>query len=168
MATRAAVFLRGNHAPCQSVGCVCVPPMSVCGTEGEARDSHQKGASPPHKTLGLYLNQCPSFPLGCYLKAILNQHETNPFQIVWINSRSVKILPWVLLPRFVEASFLTMPPPSGSAGNSTRRHLVPARRCTPRHPVPARRKALPMAWSPCTATAIKSGFILEFSFTCSL
>lgn len=129
MATRAAVFLRGNHAPCQSVGCVCVPPMSVCGTEGEARDSHQKGASPPHKTLGLYLNQCPSFPLGCYLKAILNQHETNPFQIVWINSRSVKILPWVLLPRFVEASFLTMPPPSGSAGNGTRRHPVPAPRC---------------------------------------
>lgn len=26
-------FLRGSHAPCQSVGCVCVPPMSVYGTE---------------------------------------------------------------------------------------------------------------------------------------
>lgn len=50
----------------------------------------------------------PSIPTWVLPQAISNQHETNPFQIVWINSRSVEILPWVLLPRFVEASFLMM------------------------------------------------------------
>lgn len=93
----------------------------------------------------------PFIPTWVLPQAISNQHETNPFQSVWINSGSVEILPWVLLPRFVEASFLTMPPPSGSAGN-----------CTPRHPTPARWEALLKAWSPCAATAIKSGFILDF------
>lgn len=53
--------------------CACHP--WVCMGQ-RTRDSYQKGASPPHKTLGLYLNQCPPFPLGCYLRQF--QTSTRP------------------------------------------------------------------------------------------
>lgn len=95
MTTRADA-LRGSHAPCGSVGCVCACAHECVQSRERAHRSHQEGAATPHKALGFYLNQQPSFPLGYYLRlprAILRQHEADPVQIVWINFVPVEILP---------------------------------------------------------------------------
>lgn len=75
--------------------CVRVP-MSVCSPERGSIVLIKKGPATPHKALGFYLNQRPSFPLGYYLRlprAISRQHEADPVQIVWINFVPVEILP---------------------------------------------------------------------------
>jgi hypothetical protein len=71
-------------------------PMSVCSPEGGPIILIKQGPATPHKALGLHLKPAAFLPTWVPPQAtgaVSRQHEADPFQIVWINSVPVEILP---------------------------------------------------------------------------